>query len=222
MGQGSSTPTEEEQQQMEDSTEDLYTLLSDEHFEIRCPITRNKWLLPDVIEKNITVERVQAYTSLGTTICGGFEARDIVSNAKRVFAVLVLCYYDRSTIEELVLTEGLTDGDLPLKKAPNSGSLIGVASGKEFKAFRNLRPPDVKSFLERQWLVLSPVFDEPDSKPGDSPISTLHVDCPLPLKNKDHLTNTETSSVSKCELHSAHYSSAKEVSNKPSVVKIRT
>src|SRR4051812_33606670 len=48
----------------------------------------------------------RACTSLGSSICGQFDAEKIVENAKRAFAVLILCYCDRSIIEEHLLDEG--------------------------------------------------------------------------------------------------------------------
>jgi len=206
-------PTDEERQQIE---EDLYSSLSDEQAELECPITRKKWLSPDLLKRHVTEESVRACTALGPSACDQYEAENIVKNAKRAFAVLILCYYDRIIVDELLVREGLTDEDLPLARAPNSRSLVSTKKhrNKEFKAFAKLRPPDVKNFLDRQWLVLPPVFDEGGPRPVAPPICDLSTSCPLPLRNKQHLTNTEMSSVSKCELHPAHYrSSGKQVSS---------
>lgn len=202
MDQRSSTPTEESTK-YGDNSHGLYDLLSQTNAQPECPITRRKWILPEIIDKNITQENVLVYTSLSNTLCGDYKAEKIMKHAKKVFALLILIGCDQNTIERLLFNDRLTDDDLPLHI--DRGFLVSVKTGKKFGGF--LRRVDADNLVRGQWLFLPPVFDETDPNLKACLIRTLSDDCPLPLRRKEHLTSTNTSSVSKCELHSAYYRS---------------
>lgn len=210
MGQSTSTPDEEETRKMRGSSENLYKCLNKTGVQPKCPITHNKWMSLETLDQHITEESVQACTTLGNLWCGKYDAENIVQRAKKAFAVLSLMRCDHSIIEELLIKEGLVDDDLPLERHGDGSSLVSQKTQKRFNSSVKLDEYGIDMFLEKQWLVLSPVFTDIDA---DSEICTLSVNCPLPLKDKEHLTSTDTSIVSKCLLHPAHYrSSTQQVS----------
>lgn len=205
MGQSTSTPDEEETRKMRGSSENLYKCLNKTGVQPKCPITHNKWMSLETLDQHITEESVQACTTLGNLWCGKYDAENIVQRAKKAFAVLSLMRCDHSIIEELLIKEGLVDDDLPLERHGDGSSLVSQKTQKRFNSSVKLDEYGIDMFLEKQWLVLSPVFTDIDA---DSEICTLSVNCPLPLKDKEHLTSTDTSIVSKCLLHPAHYRSS--------------
>ena len=76
---------------------------------------------------------MHACTTLGNSICGKLDAKDIVKNVKKAFAILVLSSC-RRIIEDLLLREGLTDDHLPLEEKDDEGWLVNAKTGKEFQA----------------------------------------------------------------------------------------
>lgn len=192
---------------MQGSTTALFMVLKDAHS--HCAITGREWLPLDVLDQHITDKSVQACTTLGNSLCGRYDAEDIVKRSKKAFAILVLSNC-QDILEDLLLREGLTDDQLPLEQRTTDGVLVNMKSGKEFPAFSKVGPLAIDLFLERQWRVLAPVFDEAENCCDGSSTLRLNTKCPLPLRQKTPLTSTNTSSVSKCELHPSHYRSNKQ------------
>jgi hypothetical protein len=192
----------------------LYDELDDSLAE--CPLSHNKFLPLNILNDVITVEKVRANTGANTgsavkthtSSSNHSRAEDVVREAKRVFAILVLIGCENA-IENLLL-EGLTDEQLPLSRrgsGPDRNVLSGAVGNKKFETFRGWKQANVDHFLEKQWRVQAPVFDTTGSH------FILHRECALPLKPQfEQIGRTTFSRVFKCILYPAHYQPASEVS----------
>ncbi|KAK0653988.1 kinase-like domain-containing protein [Cercophora samala] len=117
------------------------------------------------IKEKITVDQISPYLSLIPRLYSRFSddslARQIHQRASKLFAILVLIGKP-STIEILFTKDGLTDEHLPLETADSEGQDVIVSSvtRERFPAFDNWGDPAaVDSFLEKQYIVLAPVFN---------------------------------------------------------------
>lgn len=130
-----------------------------------------------------------------------------------------------------LLSVGLTDQDLPLRRRDSSGlSLSGRSnsdltmrrskssslvlessdsSAKAFTIFEQWKPQAVGQLLSSQWLLQAPVFD---SACGHF---KLTGDCDLPLLSSSKATqdvgSSRNSEVKECLLHHDHYRSGSSV-----------
>ncbi|KAK1749722.1 kinase-like domain-containing protein [Echria macrotheca] len=194
-----------------------------------CQFTHRNWVLPELLENIVTAENVNASINFKSpSVCNGEYASRVVENAPKTFAVL-LWIGQPQVIEDLLL-EGFTDAHLPLSRAETDGHLLYGKGGKTFWAFSNIEDNDegdkrdriIDSFLDRQWAVLTPVFDDAINADQDTLIHKIHPKCALPLSNKKHITKTGMSIVSSCELHPYHYQDrGKKVSELPIRVAVK-
>ncbi|KAK0732548.1 kinase-like domain-containing protein [Apiosordaria backusii] len=135
----------------------------------------------NIVKKEVTVDRIHPYLSFGsqlyTWVSDDNLARQIHEQASKVFAILVLI--DKpSAIQTLFTKHRLTDKDLPLQPTKNGehDSLVSSATKKEFLSFDKWGGlAAVDSFLEKQYLVLAPVFNTPGQT------LKLHRNHPLPF-----------------------------------------
>ncbi|KAF5511305.1 Calcium/calmodulin-dependent protein kinase [Colletotrichum siamense] len=129
---------------------------------------------------------------------------EVVENAKRLFAILVMIG-EPQAIRKLV-SDGLTDDDLPFARPEqvDSGSILESKRRKKVKSFQDWRnDAKVDIFLDKQWLFLAPVLD----LSGGS--ETVDAQCPLPFLRATAVRGTHSSTVYKSELHVAHQKGAR-------------
>jgi hypothetical protein len=207
----------------------LYDLLDGELQD--CPVSEKKYLPLGVLDDLVTPKSVLA--SLNTPVKGQQNtshlryddtfATRVVNHVKKLFTVLVFIGQEHSIAS--LLSEGLTDHDLPLSRRENpdfslsesgtssltirrskSTSLIlesGDSSTRAFTIFEQWKPQTVGHLLSAQWLVLAPVFNSTGSH------FNLAVDCALPLlpssSDAPSVGTPGNSEVKKCLLHADHY-----------------
>jgi serine/threonine protein kinase len=126
--------------------------LYDELEELTCPITGNKYIHNlETLPEKVTSQAVKkVLTFYGCHWDCNLENR--LPRARKIIAILVLIGRSR-TIEEL-LSEELTDEDLPLSQ--NGAYLHSDSSKKIFKSFRTWEWPAIIDFMEKQWVVIEP------------------------------------------------------------------
>ncbi|KAI3326458.1 kinase-like protein [Xylariaceae sp. AK1471] len=153
----------------------------------------------DAIEKTITAETVDAQSVRYRLFkAHSSSSEQVVEQARGVFAIVGLCDKDKS-IRNL-FREGLTDQHLPLEKRPVKGNPNTLIShqGKEFKSLSNWDTAAVDYFLERQWLVLAPVFR----------MRGEHIDvnerAPLPVYKIEEISSGNARTVYSARLRAAH------------------
>ena len=157
-----------------------------------------KFLPLDVMNEVITEDIVKNAISgkLGRIFDRKLPSK-IVKDAKKTFAILVEIG-EPGKMKEL-LSEGLTDDQLPLSTVDNSAELKSH-TGKRFPSFARWETEQrVTDFIDKQWIFLAPVLDS----------SGRHVElsskCPLPFLDMDEIGHTNTSTVYKSLLHHAHF-----------------
>lgn len=123
-----------------------------------------QFLPRSVVEAKVTIEKITPHLSFGsrlyTLVSEDSLARQIHQQARRVFAILVLIGKP-SAIQTLFTKDGLIDNHLPLEVVKNGehDTIVSSTTQKTFPAFDNWGDPAaVDSFLEKQYLVLAPVF----------------------------------------------------------------
>lgn len=128
----------------------------------------------------------------------------VALQAPGVFSVLVLIE-EPAAIEQLI-NEGITDEDLPLCRNGDNyqdseyNVLASVGGNKRFPSSMSWgKGSGVRNFLEKQWLVQSPIFDKPGSH------FVLDKDCPLPLTEcRTEQARGGMGVVHKAKIHPAH------------------
>ncbi|KAK4464970.1 serine threonine kinase [Cladorrhinum samala] len=127
--------------------------------------------------------------------------RRIHQEAQRLFAILVLIEKD-AAIQEL-LSNGLTDKELPLARKGNTDVLVSVVTQKEFACFESWSPARVDAFVEKQWLVQAPVIE----RVGQNLV--VDANCPLPFIEKgEKIGGGNGVWVHQAHIHPAHRSDA--------------
>lgn len=182
----------------------LYNELRRSH--TKCPLGHHKFLPLNILHDVITVDRVQE--NIGSVVNNNDLPSRVVQEAKRVFAILVLI--GREDAIGNLLSEGLTDKQLPLSRSDsNRNMLCGSVGNKTFETFQGWKEPIVDHFLEKQWRVQAPVFDTTGRH------FNLHQGCALPLQPEfKQIGSTAFSKVFKCALYPAHYQQTSNVSVK--------
>ncbi|KAK3989004.1 kinase-like domain-containing protein [Cladorrhinum sp. PSN332] len=165
----------------------------------------SKFIPLDVLNRTITVESITQ--SLGPAsklwaYCWSDQLpRQIHQDAKKVFSILVLIG-NVPAIHRL-LSNGLTDKDLPLFRKDVTDVLISKTTHKEFAVFESWDPVKLDAFLEKQWLVQAPVIEWVGQN--------LELDdkCPLPLVEKGEKVGGGNGVwVHQARVHPAHRSAA--------------
>jgi serine/threonine protein kinase len=137
------------------STRSLYEELE----ERTCPLTGHKYL------GNLeSLSKIITWPSVQKSLNPSFGRRWLwlpywdsspenkIPGARKVIAILVRAGQSK-TIETL-LSEDLTDADLPLSQ--KGSDLQSASRDKVFMCFRTWEPGAVERFLEKQWVVLEP------------------------------------------------------------------
>ncbi|KAH8595349.1 kinase-like domain-containing protein [Bisporella sp. PMI_857] len=137
------------------STWSLYEELEEQ----TCPLTGHKYL------GNLeSLSKIITWPSVQKSLTPSFGRRwrwlpywdssleNKIPGARKVIAILVRAGQSK-TIETL-LSEDLTDADLPLSK--KGSDLQSASRDKVFMCFRTWEPGAVNCFLEKQWVVLEP------------------------------------------------------------------
>ncbi|KAF4784666.1 protein kinase domain-containing protein [Colletotrichum scovillei] len=134
---------------------------------------------------------------------------DIVfsKNLKKTF--VILSYLDVPWDVKKFYEAGLTDADLPLTTVrPEGESLELLQSGR--KPNKTFSPPKqwgfslAESFIEKQWTVMAPVFDNTwDHRELDRL-------CPLPLFTAKVVNYSARNMVYKAQIHSSHLAGSKD------------
>ena len=165
---------------------------------VQSPLDGKPFLPLDCVEKEIIRANVKAQLpSIFTDLRKPNIYDRILQDAKKVFTILVLI--EESKAIKKLLAEGLMDDDLPLSLKITQGSYQTlVSSRRAFESFRDWKEARVYDFLEKQWLVLAPVFNT-----GCHHIK-LNVDCAMPFIDSKEITGGAFSYVHKCELPRAH------------------
>ncbi|KAK0651144.1 kinase-like domain-containing protein [Cercophora newfieldiana] len=207
MGQGPSSPSGDEPTQPKRCDKRLRHR-SISSLAKSCHFTRQTWLPLDELEKVVTVENVNASATLGPSLCRNDNAYRVVRDAPCAFAILLWC--GCQNIIEALLQEGFKDTDLPLTRTEVDARFLSSKDGKIFWAFKEIKDEEARDraiddFLDRQWSVLAPVFEEESNADESTIVHQVHAKSPLPLSNKKHITRTAMSRVSSCDLHPYHY-----------------
>ena len=180
---------------MSDADGGLYRSLNGT--EVMCPISRQKFVPLDTLQRVVTPDAVQQYSDVPQRDV----AEQIVRDASRVYAILAHCGR-QDDINDL-LSSGLADECLPLSRRRGSNDQVlksDQPGGTLFETFQQWEPHQVTTFLEKQWLFQAPVFDE------DGRHFVLSDDCALPiLSQEERLARTEFSTVFQCTMCSSHY-----------------
>ncbi|RSL99018.1 hypothetical protein CEP52_009962 [Fusarium oligoseptatum] len=159
--------------------ESLYTRL-DESL-LTCPLATGltKFLPADKLDR-ITLEDIRAELPWTRKLFSPRLSQKIASEAKRVFCILVLM--EQSAAMEQLINEGITDEDLPLcrnaddKQDSEYNVLASVGGNKRFLSSISWgQGHHVDQFLQKQWMVQSPIFNKAGSH------FVLDKDCSLPL-----------------------------------------
>lgn len=162
-----------------------------------------KFLPADKLD-GITLENIQAELPWTTRIFSPYLAHKVASEAKRVFCILVLL--DKPVAVERLINEGITDDDLPLCRNSEDASeseynvLASVGGNKRFPSSASWgKGMQVEHFLEKQWVVQSPILEKRGSH------FVLDVECALPLIECDtEQARGGMGVVHKARIHPAH------------------
>lgn len=156
-----------------------------------------KYIPRDVINDIVTKESIK--TELGRTLKNQILRASLFSrlekglanqvkkrNARRLFVILV-CLKEPWDIKKLLLA-GFTDEDLPLAK---DGEQLhsAVDPTKRLNLPHGWEEQTMDGFIEKQWLVLAPVF----RSLGEH--RTFPSECPLPFSTETHISVPGSNSV---------------------------
>ncbi|GJD02502.1 Serine/threonine protein kinase [Colletotrichum higginsianum IMI 349063] len=109
----------------------------------------------------ITKASVEQELSSITRLRNPQLSRNVVQNARKVFSILV--FIDKASAIKELYRDGLTDDQLPLSSRKDDAGRITPFTHhgkKTFASFGSWKTVSIKSFLDKQWLLLSPVFDK--------------------------------------------------------------
>lgn len=162
-----------------------------------------QFLPADELDK-ITDDHIRAELPWKTQLLYPSLPNRVALQAPGVFSVLVLIE-EPAAIEQLI-NEGITDEDLPLCRNGDNNQdseynvLASVGGNKRFPSSMSWgKGSGVRNFLEKQWLVQSPIFDKPGSH------FVLDKDCPLPLTEcRTEQARGGMGVVHKAKIHPAH------------------
>ncbi|KAJ8133555.1 hypothetical protein O1611_g67 [Lasiodiplodia mahajangana] len=113
------------------------------------------------IDEIITTDIIEAWCPWFQKAFNPTLARQKAERTKKLCAILSLC--DKQTITWDLISEGLSDEDLPLSKLHEEGhatdsDILVSHNGKKFESFSKLEGNVAVDFLTKQWLTLAPVF----------------------------------------------------------------
>ncbi|KAK7423845.1 hypothetical protein QQZ08_008889 [Neonectria magnoliae] len=130
-------------------------------------------------------------------------ADKVLLQARKIFTILVLI--GKQDTLRVILQDGLKDGDLPLS-LHNDGSGHTLVSGnhKLFKSFSTWNEVRVRDFLDKQWLVLAPVFDRSGQR------IELNTKCALPILNSEYVAGENACVVYRGIVPPRHHTGFKE------------
>jgi hypothetical protein len=145
----------------------------------------------------ITTEAVQA----NPDVCNAHQAEQVVREARKVFAILVLIGRD-DAIGDL-LAEELIDEYLPLvRREIGDDQIIGSrqVAAKVFMTLQDWEPRQVDDFLAKQWLFQAPVFNAPGYH------YDIFPECALPIQSQEEIIGSTSSSiVHACTVRPSHF-----------------
>ncbi|KAK4160905.1 hypothetical protein QBC43DRAFT_303495 [Cladorrhinum sp. PSN259] len=168
-------------------------------------LNRHAFIPLDVLDNVITIDSIIMSLGLQNRLLAQYWSDKLPTRihqeAKKLFTILVLIGQD-SAIQEL-LSNGLSDKDLPLARKDNTGVLMSKVTKKDFACFKSWSPARRKVFLYTQWLVQAPVIE----RVGQNLV--LDANCPLPFIRKGKtLGGTYRVDVYQAHIHPAHRSDA--------------
>ena len=176
---------------------------------LRCPISDRQFLPLNVLDELITADNVLASVNAAARrksnasqfSCNLKFAAGVVEKAKKLFAVLAFIGHEHAISD--LLSEGLTDEDLPILRQPTMTRLSVESrdSGSTtHKAFQSWKPQDFRHFENDQWLFLAPVFDSTGKH------LKLTGECAFPfLSPSQRIRDSVNSEVVQCSVHPHHY-----------------
>lgn len=131
--------------------------LYDELEELTCPLTNNKYIgnlenISQVVTWPAVERELRLPFARRWLPFWGPSIENKISGATKVIAILVIL--GRSNTIEALLSEDLTDKDLPLLR--NDTVLQSCSREKVFMSFGTWERGAVTNFLEKQWVVLEP------------------------------------------------------------------
>jgi len=141
---------------------------------VKCGITGQQYVPLDDIYDKVTPVR------LGDMFPGMPEPLESkILQARKVIALAVLTNQKplREAIESL-LSDGLTDKDLPLDREGDEGPFLSRCGTKTFLSIQELGEGGRDMFFEMQWQVLAPLFDFTD--PAARALQ-IDANCALPF-----------------------------------------
>ncbi|KAK3379703.1 kinase-like domain-containing protein [Lasiosphaeria ovina] len=197
---GQETPTTSE-------TDNINTLLTKLDESLEKPSywgLHSEYIPADAIDQLITVRSVlDCVGSLLSSSCPEEDAKAIVQQAKKTFAILIISGCESVTYD-LIVREQMKDQYLPL--SPHDGTTVvgtgpdGPDGPKAFKAFASLKKRQFfNHFRSAQWQALAPMFG------GDIQHLELGPKQPLPIRGWDVISPGTDSYVVKSALHPAHH-----------------
>jgi hypothetical protein len=168
---------------------------------------RRKYIPASAIDDFITKDSIKAelVRKSGNPInLSGCLAEKVMNRkAKRMFAILLYLKEPRDI--KRLLNDGFTDEDLPLVKH-TEGLRSSLDPKKIFHLPKNWDRQTVDEFLEKQWMLLAPVF----INYGEHMV--LDPECPLPFSEIDERIYSHSSVIYKAKIHPSHQEGF-EVSN---------
>ncbi|KAK0375212.1 protein kinase domain-containing protein [Colletotrichum limetticola] len=174
------------------------------------------------LENIITRESVRAAFKKSTTARNfwSFSTKGVVdivlsNNVKMLFVILL--YLDIPWDIDRLHKAGFTDLDMPFtwkRPGPNGGGCLrsGLSSDKTFTPPKHWGYHLVESFVNRQWMVMAPVF----GRSGE--YLELHPLCPLPLIKVDAIIHSMRNVLYRAEIQSSHVTGLKDQVQSPSIV----
>jgi len=156
----------------------------------------------DVLNQTITAKAVSDHLSSNGKPFDPELPNTIINRARKIFAILILT--EKEDQIERLITENLTDDDLPLSstKGGNEHTLeSGRTPGKYFHAFGNWTDARIHEFLDKQWCVQAPVLGATNGN------LVLAEKCPLPFIGTETRTikNAPGGVIYQSILHSSHH-----------------
>ncbi|KAK7402875.1 hypothetical protein QQX98_011360 [Neonectria punicea] len=130
-------------------------------------------------------------------------ADKVLLQTRKIFIILV--FIGKQDTLRVILQDGLKDEDLPLSlHNDGSGHTLISGNGKLFKSFSTWNEVRVRDFLDKQWLVLAPVFDRSGQR------IELNTKCALPSLNSEYVAGENACMVYRGIVPPRHHAGFKE------------
>lgn len=123
-------------------------------------------------------------------------AAQIEEQSSKLF--LTLASYDKALLIRGLLKAGFTDNDLPLIKLNDTTLQSSSETKKKFKTPKDWTEQTIDTFIERQWMMMAPVFS------NNGKHREFNTNVRLPFDNLDEKGHSNTSIVFKANIHKAH------------------